>query len=584
MMKKTIPRSEWEAKPGFNRTEGKYIRLDCDDWLAAHRIRAEGKRRGELNQPDSSETLPDVMFLKIESWIQKRALDCREEVGKYIEDRLADLHHIRSSWEKENPEIALDALVTQRCQNLDAQVIESVNDLDRQRAAYDKAARDLKGFCQRYRLSRVAHYPSSQAAHWLWVPVAMIIESFVGANLLGSVSRGGVIEGWMVAVVLTFVNVLVGIWAGRMWRFTHYDWGFVKLFAYAQGALCAAVAVVWNNVAGHVRDVYVLAEKTGALEAPDEAFATAWRTMIESPLPWESLPSAGLALVGIAVFVLTTYKAYTADDPFPGYGARHRKVEELHGSYQNDLNDALGRLESIRDEANAAIEEVKNRYQMDRAVWENTLDKLRMVVDEYPVNLRLYNKDMAYLLASYRSANLEARTAQPPPFFDTEPTIDEDVVQAPEFSVPDPPSGATFRRRRRQGSLGWRRPTLNSRRTTKCSTALSMTTRRTSRETACPPQTRRQGALEIDHAPARGGRAPSHRCSRVLRTRYPGPGNRRPSLPQGHRSRRGHRATPRYERSADSEAPGRTRTPRRPDRLRERGSNGHFSGRASRSL
>ena len=55
------------------------------------------------------------------------------------------------------------------------------------------------------------------------------------------------------------------------------------------------------------------------------------------------------------------------------------------------------------------------------------------------MNLRLYNKDLAYLLASYRAANLEARTAQPPPFFDTEPTIDEDVVQSPEFSVPDPP-------------------------------------------------------------------------------------------------------------------------------------------------
>ena len=148
----------------------------------------------------------------------------------------------------------------------------------------------------------------------------------------------------MVAFVLTFVNVLLGIYAGRIWRFTYYDWGFVKLFAYAQGTLCAVLALVWNDVAGHVRDVYVLAEKTGALEAPDEAFATAYRTMIERPLPWESLPSAGLALVGIAVFVLTTYKMYTRRRPLPGYGVRHRKVEALHGRYQDDLNDALDEL------------------------------------------------------------------------------------------------------------------------------------------------------------------------------------------------------------------------------------------------
>ena len=213
----------------------------------------------------------------------------------------------------------------------------------------------------------------------------------------------------------------------------------MKLFAFALGALCAAFALVWNDVAGHVRDVYVFAEKTGALEAPDEAFATAYRTMIERPLPWESLPSAGLALVGIAVFVLTSYKMYTADDSFPGYGVRHRKLEALRGRYQDDLNDALAELETARNEANVAIVEIKDRYQMDRAGRESALDKLRMVVDAYPVNLRQYNKDLAYLLAAYRGANLAARTAPPPPFFDIEPTIDEDLVQPPDFTVPAPP-------------------------------------------------------------------------------------------------------------------------------------------------
>ena len=438
-MNKTPPRSEWEDIPGFDRIKGKYIRLDGDAWLDAHGIRAEGERRGKRNQPAPNATLPDAMYQKIENWVRKRALDCKEEVGKYINDELANLHDFGSSWEKENPEIDLDALVTQRCQDLHARADQGVGDLDKQRAEYEEAARDLMMFRQRHGLSRVAHYPSSQFAHWLWVPVAMIIESFAGANLLGSVSRGGVIEGWMVAVVLTLVNVILGILAGWVWRFTRYDWGFVKLFACATGALCAAVALVWNDVAGHVRDVYVLAEKTGALEAPDEAFATAWRTMTERPLPWESLPSAGLALVGIAVFVLTMYKAYTADDPFPGYGVRHRKFEALHGRYQDDLNDALDELESARNEANEAIEEIKNRYEMDRAGWESTIDKLRMVVDDYPVNLRQYNKDLAYLLASYRDANLAARTADPPPFFDTEPMIDEDVVEPPEFPIPDAP-------------------------------------------------------------------------------------------------------------------------------------------------
>ena len=439
MMKKTTPRSEWENIQGFDRTRREYIRLDGDTWLTAHRIREEGERRGKRNQPGSNETLPDEIYNRIESWVRKRALDCKEEVSKYIIEALANLHDLASFWEGTNAEIALDALIEQNCQNLTSTATQSVGDLDKQRAEFEEAARDLKRFRQDHRLSRVADYPSSQFAHWLWIPVFMIIETFAGANLLGSVSRGGMIEGWMVAVVLTIVNVLLGVGAGRMWRFTHYDWGFVKLFAYTLGALCAAVALLWNDVAGHVRDVYVLAEKTGALEAPDAAFATAWRAMIERPLPWGSLPSAGLALVGIFVFILTAYKSYTADDPFPSYGARHRKAEVLRRRYQDDLNDELDELKSSRNKANVEIEEIKCRHEMDRAGWKSALDKLKIVVDGYPENLRQYNKDLAYLLAAYRDANLAARTTSPPPFFNIEPTIAEDVIQPPQLPVPDTP-------------------------------------------------------------------------------------------------------------------------------------------------
>ena len=76
---------------------------------------------------------------------------------------------------------------------------------------------------------------------------------------------------------------------------------------------------------------------------------------------------------------------------------------------------------------------------MDQAGWKSALDRLRIVVDDYPANLRQYNKDLAYLLAAYRDANLAERTTPSPSFFDIEPTIDEAVVHPPEFSVPAPP-------------------------------------------------------------------------------------------------------------------------------------------------
>lgn len=444
----------WENIPGFDRIKRQYIRLDADAWLAAHPVQAEGKQRGKRDQPGPDETLPDEMYRKIESWVQKRALDCKEEVSKYIQDELATLHDLRSHWESKNPEIVLDNLIAQSREDLDSTATQSVGALDKQRAEFEEATRDLSRFRRKHGLSEVAHYPDSQLAHWLWVPVFMIIETFAGAILLGSVSRGGVIEGWMVALVLTVVNVLLGVFCGRMWRFTNYKWGVPRSSAYLLSAVCALVALAWNDVAGHVRDVYVLAEKTGAFETLDGAFATGWGTMIERPLPWESLQSAGLALVGIFVFALTAYKSYTADDRFPRYGAKHRKERDLRHSYQDDLEDALDRLKSQRDDAKAAIDEIKSRYEMDQAGWEAALDRLKMVVDDYPMNLKQYNKDLARLLAAYRDANRSTRKFPPPSFFDYEPTIDEDVIRVPKFSVPDAPEWGDIEKKAEIGFQG----------------------------------------------------------------------------------------------------------------------------------
>ena len=58
----------------------------------------------------------------------------------------------------------------------------------------------------------------------------------------------------------------------------------------------------------------------------------------------------------------------------------------LRGRYQDELNDALDALEFARNEANVAIDEVKDRYEADRAGRESALDNLRMIVDDYPVN------------------------------------------------------------------------------------------------------------------------------------------------------------------------------------------------------
>ena len=432
---------DWKNEPGFDPIAGKYLPLNTETFLKRHRIREEGTKRGKLNQPRTQQNEPDRCFIHIVSWVNSRALDCRNSVENYINNHLlASLNNIYAYWQRENPEHTLEASVEQYCQDLDSLNTEFNSGLSADRRDFADATHDLNQFREKHRLPKFAVYPQNTVVHWLWIPVVMIIESFAGANLLGSVSRGGVIEGWILAIVLTIVNVLLGLLAGMSWRYKNCKTGLMKTIPIVGSLFCSLLAACWNILAGHVRDVFVVAEQSGMLEAPDNAFATAWQTMLERPVPWESLSSAGLAIVGIAVFALTAYKSYTADDPFPGYGKKQRLVEYLRERYQHGLNMALEELKETRDKANEEISNIQSRYEMDRSVWMNTTNKLLTIVGDFEMQLRQYDKDLAFLLSAYTTANLAERTTDPPSYFSQQQSIEKTIAQAPTLDLPNSPN------------------------------------------------------------------------------------------------------------------------------------------------
>ncbi|MYB34619.1 MAG: hypothetical protein F4X92_05770, partial [Gammaproteobacteria bacterium] len=353
--------ANWENTVGFGKATGEYIRLDSERWIKENRIQKIGAERGKNNLPSQEEAKPDETYRKICAFVEKVAANTKQAVQEYVNDHLAIFREIEATWRKENPAINLGNLINKGCQDIEQQAELYLGDLAKEQERYNEAYSDLRQFRNQNDLLRVAHYPNSLWAHWLWVVIAALFETFVSANLLSSVSRGGVIEGWMVAFALTAVNVVLGIGTGLILRYKNLRHIFLKIIVAVLTCLLASLALAWNIIAGHVRDSYVEAENTGRLETLDQAFATAFGKLLDQPLPWESLESATLAFVGIAVFMFTIYKAYISDDTFPGYGAKDRKAYGLHDQYQKNLNSALKDLNSIRDNTSSAIEEIKAR-------------------------------------------------------------------------------------------------------------------------------------------------------------------------------------------------------------------------------
>lgn len=423
---------------GFDSERAKYVRLDSNKWLKDKDIEKKGRERGAQDLPATNETQDDSIYLEIANFIGQRARNCRQDVIQYVNDRIADMTALAKEWEDENPEISLQQKIDEGCSNLDSEGGQEFNHVEKCRNEKKQAENELEEFKVNNKLDRVALYPENQPAHWAWVPVAGIVESFVSANLLGSVSRGGTLEGWVVAIVLTLVNVLIGIGAGWFCRLINHVNVTLRNIGAIAATFALILALLWNTVAGHVRDAYVYAEKSGDLDSIDNAFARAVEVLLESPLPWESFQSAGLVLVGIAVFVLTTYKAYRSDDRYPGYGSRHRQVKQLTSTYEIARDEAIGRLKDSRDSLTIDIDEFKDRHTLDKTSWETNHEEVASVLQEYEVNLQQYNLDLVYLLAAYRDANVATRNSPPPAFFSETRSVDSKVLLRPDIDNPKP--------------------------------------------------------------------------------------------------------------------------------------------------
>ena len=131
----------------------------------------------------------------------------------------------------------------------------------------------------------------------------------------------------------------------------------------------------------------------------------------------ESLEAWLLALTGILIAAIASWKAYTAIDPYPGYGRVGKKFSEKEQEWL-ELRDET--LEAIKDTRNKATQELDRR----REDGQSDIDNARSA---YQAMIALQNSRDAFLqdcdasannlLTVYREANRQARETRPPVHF-----------------------------------------------------------------------------------------------------------------------------------------------------------------------
>ena len=286
---------------------------------------------------------------------------------------------------------------------------------------------DLRYFRANNRLQRAAVYRASPHGLASLLALLMLVESGFNGLLLRKISDEGWIGGIFIALLISAVNLALGIAAGGFgWRLMgHVRWQ-TKLLGAGVSAACLAAAVIWNIYVAHFREVAELAASQYAGAALPQAALDAWRHVrSDGLLGVHTFYSWALLVLGLGAHLLVSKESWDhlADRYFD-----YMKVDRRYQHARDAFTDGMAEVE---DNTRAAMEDAL--AELDQAVAESALAAAQARYVNEQAHQRHADvldaeaewvRQGASLLQAYREENLKVRhEGTEPGYFRTFPAL-----------------------------------------------------------------------------------------------------------------------------------------------------------------
>lgn len=270
----------------------------------------------------------------------------------------------------------------------------------------------LDAFRKRHGLERPAFESGSLVATAVILLGCVMVETLLNGYLFAQKNELGYLGGFLIAGLVSIVNVGMASLAGFFSRFSRHRNYLVKL--------CGVTIILgwlgftggFNLVLAHFRD------EVQALNSWSAAASGAIDHALASPLGLTSVESWLLMIWGCLVALFAFLKFVFFGEPYLGYGRISRRYERALDDYADILDDALGSLRDKRDEAIAQLQDANRlvREQIGDAI--DALYGQRLMRSHLAAFLQQCDLKANALLKIYRDENRAARKADSPRHFD----------------------------------------------------------------------------------------------------------------------------------------------------------------------
>jgi hypothetical protein len=249
---------------------------------------------------------------------------------------------------------------------------------------------DLENFKAGNGLVRDAHYPSSPMLAFGVLAILVLLEAGINGVLFADSSDQGLFGGWLEALVLSVTNVGAAFLIGRaVLPQLHRRGLLIKAAAAVMSIAGLTALLVINLIGAHYRDYKAATaaiEPSGPIALKHEAGAPlsgakpapagkpmkpgsagtpapqpqpqtaekeraqereAIGRLFAAPFAFASFMSFFLFVIGLCGAAIAAVDGYKLDDPFPGYGKRHRRYLAARAQSAEALRQILSQSNAI---------------------------------------------------------------------------------------------------------------------------------------------------------------------------------------------------------------------------------------------
>lgn len=239
----------------------------------------------------------------------------------------------------------------------------------------------------------------------------VLAESIANGLILRTGSPFGLLGGIGLATIIAFINVAVGVFAGRIiFPWISHKNRFIQFLAGTASVAYVMAALGLNLMVAHYRSAMIL--------DPLNAAQLAMKNIQNSPFKVVDIQSWMLFAMGVIFSIASAIDSWLMDDPYPGYGRVTREHQDAAELYTEQKSELLAELETIKDTAESTVDRCVRDIEIRRGEYDSILTKgmaLREAMAEHFVHLESAANT---LLQAYRDENRKHRKVAPPPRFD----------------------------------------------------------------------------------------------------------------------------------------------------------------------